>query len=138
MFLPRSIFCLAVFVGSLCMTLPVQAEVVDIDNKTLHELLKQGVPVIDVRRAEEWSQTGIVEGSHLMTFFDKHGRYDAARWLAELKATVDTEKPLILICHSGGRTSMISKWLVKELGTVYNVDRGIVHWIVEKYDTVAP
>ena len=124
--------------AGLLFVTPLRAELINIDNAALEELIDQGVPVIDVRRSEEWTATGIVKGSHLITFFDDKGRYDADQWLAQLKQTVDTDKPLILICHSGGRTSIIGKWLGKQLETVYNVDRGIVHWIVDKRETVAP
>lgn len=134
-FVTVSLIC---FLAVVLFVTPLRAELIPVDNAAFQELLDQGVPVVDVRRAEEWTATGIVEGSHLMTFFDEQGRYDADQWLAQLKRTVDIDKPLILICHSGGRTSIIGKWLGKQLDAVYNVERGIVHWIVDNRETVAP
>jgi len=117
---------------------PVRAEMIDIDNQQLRELLAKGVPLIDVRRAEEWRQTGVVENSELLTFFDDKGRYDAAKWLGELSSRINTEEPVILICQVGGRTSIVGKWLGKQMATVYNVEKGIVGWMKEGNETVAP
>ena len=126
-----------VLIAGLTVT-SLHAEVIDIDSPRLQELIQQGVVVIDVRRAEEWSATGIIEGSELMTFFDAQGRYDAVQWLDEVKKQVDTEAPVILICHSGVRSSIISKWLGKQIDTVYNVKDGIVAWKKDQRPTVAP
>jgi len=126
-----------VLIAGLTVT-SLHAEVIDIDSPRLQELIEQGVVVIDVRRAEEWSATGIIEGSELMTFFDAQGRYDAVQWLDEVKKQVDTEAPVILICHSGVRSSIISKWLGKQIDTVYNVKDGIVAWKKDQRPTVAP
>ena len=46
----------------------------NIDNQQLRTLQAQGIPVYDIRRADEWKQTGIVEGSHKLTFVDDNGR----------------------------------------------------------------
>lgn len=117
--------------------LPARAELIDIDSGKLQELIEQGVPVIDVRRADEWFTTGVIENSMLQTFFDKQGGYDAPAWFNVLDENIDTSKPLILICHSGARSSIIGKWLGKQLETVYNVESGIVKWIAEKRPVVA-
>ena len=45
-----------------------------VDNSELKTLIAQGVPVYDVRRAEEWRATGVVEGSHTLTYVDAAGR----------------------------------------------------------------
>ena len=114
------------------------ADMIDIDNQKLKQLMGQGVPVIDVRRAEEWSNTGVIEGSHLITFFDKAGSYDAEKWKTTLSSRIDTKEPVILICHSGVRTSIIGKWLSEQVETVYNVDEGIVSWLKDGNGTVKP
>jgi len=114
------------------------ADMIDIDNQKLKALIEQGVPVVDVRRAEEWDATGVIEGSHLLTFFDKAGRYDAEKWKSTLSSKIDTNEPVILICHAGVRTSIIGKWLSRQVETVYNVDKGIVSWLKEGNGTVPP
>lgn len=129
-----SLFFLLVFMQ------PVQADVNHIDNVTLKSMLDAGVPIIDVRRPEEWRQTGIVEGSHLMTFFDKQGRYDAAGWLQKLEKIASTNEPFILICRTGNRTGTISNFLDKQLSytRVFNVKKGITDWIKKGHPTVKP
>jgi len=56
------------------------AELIHITDEKLLALIDAGTPVIDVRRADEWKKTGVIEDSHLLTFFDKRGRYDAPAW----------------------------------------------------------
>ena len=46
----------------------------NLNNEQLKTLLKQGTPIYDIRRPEEWRQTGVVEGSQLLTFVDNGGR----------------------------------------------------------------
>ncbi len=114
------------------------ADLVDIDNQKLKTLMEQGVPVIDLRRAEEWDKTGVIDGSHLITFFDKAGRYDAEKWKNTLSGKINIDEPVILICHSGVRTSIVGKWLSEQMDTVYNVEEGIVSWLKDGNGTVPP
>lgn len=61
------------------------------------ELLQQGAAIIDVRRPEEWQLTGIVAGSHLLTFFDEYGGCQPEEWLRQLDQLVPVEQSLLLI-----------------------------------------
>ncbi len=110
------------------------AKPIQINNEQLAELMAQGVPVVDIRTAPEWRETGVVPGSILLTFFDERGHYDAAQWLKDLNAQLDSQKPFILICRSGNRTGMISQFLSNKVGlpTVYNVEKGIRPWLAER------
>ena len=58
---------------------------VDIGNDELEALLAQGVPIVDIRTAPEWGQTGVVRGSYLLTFFDAYGQYDAKGFLRDIE-----------------------------------------------------
>jgi rhodanese-related sulfurtransferase len=118
----------AIFTALLAFNL--HAEVTQINNQTLDKMRAEGVPIIDVRRAEEWQQTGIVENSHLLTFFNKKGQYNLNKWLESLDKIVKKDEPLILICRTGNRTGTISNALDKQLGysKVYNVQKGITDW----------
>lgn len=118
----------------------IQAEIVNIDNKQLQELLAKQVPLIDIRTAPEWTETGIVEGSHMLTFFDAQGNYDARSWLAQLAPIAGKEDPVILICRTGRRTGIISKFMDEQVGygTIYNVTSGIRSWIDKGNPTVSP
>ena len=53
----------------------LQAEVVNIGNAELRELVDSGIPIVDVRRPDEWESTGVIDQSELLTFFDKKGAY---------------------------------------------------------------
>lgn len=107
-----------------------RAELVDIDNAGLARLLAAGVPVIDIRTAPEWSETGIVPGSHPLTFFDERGRASPRDWLAKARAVAKPGAPVILICRSGSRTRRVGDFLVREAGygKVYHVRDGILAW----------
>lgn len=119
---------------------PVHAQVSNIDNMELQQLISEGVPVIDVRRPEEWKQTGVVEGSHLLTFFDKNGRYDVNKWMADFSRIAGPDDPVVLICRTGNRTGTISRFLDQRLNynKVSNVTKGITHWIKQGNPTVNP
>jgi rhodanese-related sulfurtransferase len=125
---------------TLLVSGPLYAQVSNIDNDELKRLIAQDVPVIDVRRPEEWAQTGVVDGSHLLTFFDKQGRYDLDKWIAEFSRIAGPDDPFVLICRTGNRTGTISKFLHQQLGyqKVNNVGKGITHWIRQGNPTVKP
>ena len=120
------------------MPIWLYAEVVQIDNSELRALMQDGVPLIDVRTAPEWKETGIIEGSHLITFFDEYGRYDLPKWTESLHQVVDRDQPFALICAVGSRTNAITHHLSGKMGykKVYNVKKGILHWIEENKPTV--
>jgi len=105
----------------------------NIDNAKLDEFVKSGVTVIDIRRQEEWRQTGIVKDSKTITFFDHTGRINP-NFVPEFSAITSPEKPVVLICRTGNRTQAASQAIAQQLGykEVYNVTHGITGWIAEK------
>ncbi|TVO58766.1 rhodanese-like domain-containing protein [Denitromonas halophila] len=107
------------------------ADTVNIDDATLERLRADGVPVVDIRTAPEWQQTGIVPGSHLLTFFDKRGEAEPEAWLARLQAIAKPGQPVVLICRSGNRSTVVSRFLTENAGytKVYNVEAGIRGWV---------
>lgn len=119
---------------------PASAEVSNIGDAELAKLINEGVPVIDIRRVEEWQQTGVVKDSHLITFFDKKGNYDVQTWLEKLAPIASTDEPFILICRTGNRTGTVGNFLDKRLGysKVYNVEKGITDWIAKGKPVVKP
>ncbi|MFT5893676.1 MAG: rhodanese-related sulfurtransferase [bacterium] len=118
---------------TIVLGLPAQvvADVMEVDNPTLQGLQAQGVTIIDIRRPDEWSNTGIIEGSHGITFFDAKGRYDVNAWLAELSELIRPDQPFVLICARGVRSSKLAGLLDKQLGysAVHNVTDGILEWL---------
>jgi len=101
----------------------------NIDNAQLKSLLEQGTPLYDVRRPEEWRQTGIVEGSRTLTFVDAAGRLNP-EFLPRFTAEVDKNAPVVVICRTGSRTSSLARELA-DMGysRIYNVRDGITRWI---------
>ncbi len=126
----RLLFLLALL--GVFFTPLVHAEVVELDNRGLQKLLDAGVTIVDIRRPDEWRQTGIVPGSRLVTFFhDKEYKvFDIRAWLAAFDEVAQKGRPVILICRTGNRTQAVSK-LASQQGysTVYNVTGGIAGWI---------
>ena len=117
------------------------AEVQQLDNGALQRAIAEGrATVVDIRREDEWLQTGIIEGSHLLTFFDGEGKYDADAWLGQLREVVGPTEPVILICRTGNRTRAVSDFLDQQAGQaqVYNVTSGITKWISEGNPVVSP
>jgi rhodanese-related sulfurtransferase len=100
------------------------------DNDQLKALLAQGVPIYDIRRPEEWRETGVVEGSRKLTFVDAGGRPNP-EFLPRFTAEVGKDDPVVLICRTGSRTDKLARELMEEQGytQVYNVRHGITGWI---------
>lgn len=115
------------------------ADVTEVDNSSLQSLQAQGMTIIDVRRPDEWSDTGIIEGSHGITFFDAKGRYDVNAWISELSELVKPDEPFVLICARGVRSSKIAELLDKRLGysAVHNVTDGILNWLKQGQPVVS-
>ena len=108
----------------------------NIDNAQLKTLLQQGTPLYDVRRADEWRQTGVVEGSRKLTYVDASGR-ENPEFLRNFVAEVDKNEPVILICRTGNRTNALGYELAKQGYTkIFNVRDGITRWIGENQPTV--
>ena len=116
------------------------SDVIEIGNIELKSLLQKKIPLIDIRRKDEWKSTGIVENSILMTFFDKNGKANTNKWLKELNKIANKNDPVILICRTGRRTGIISKFLSEKVGyrLIYDVTDGITDWIKKGNTVVNP
>lgn len=106
----------------------------NVDNAGLKDLIARGVPVIDIRTAGEWQETGVIPASHRITYFDDSGRVNP-RFMERFERLVsDKTKPVALVCRSGNRSSVLGRSLAKDLGytQVYNLKEGIRDWIRER------
>ena len=89
----------------------LRAEVTKVDVATLEQLREAGVPVIDIRTPEEWNHTGVIDGSHLLTFADAGGRYDIDEWASRLAAIVAPRNPSPSPAEAeGGAASQAASW----------------------------
>ena len=107
------------------------AEVGNISNKEMKTMMDQNIPIIDIRRPDEWKSTGVIQGSHKMTFFDARGNYNMDKWLAELDKIAGKNDAFILVCRSGNRTGQLANFLDKKLSYEkdYHLKQGIKNWI---------
>ncbi|MBF0124219.1 MAG: rhodanese-like domain-containing protein [Magnetococcales bacterium] len=111
----------------------------NIDNDGVRALQTQGVPMYDIRRPDEWRQTGIVAGSRLLTFVDQNGK-PMPDFFTRLTQEVNKEAPVILICRTGNRSDIVARHMMEKMGylKVYNVRRGIMGWMDKGLPVVAP
>lgn len=107
----------------------------NVNNSEMENLLAKGTKIIDIRRPEEWKQTGVVKGSILLTAFDGRGQI-VPSFPRALEETVSKDEPFILICRTGNRTSAIALPLAEQLGYkhVINAAHGITSWIKEGHE----
>ncbi|AHE99430.1 FKBP-type peptidyl-prolyl cis-trans isomerase [Thioalkalivibrio paradoxus] len=107
----------------------------ELDSEGLAAMIARGVKVVDIRRPEEWRQTGVVEGSHLLTAFDGFGRLES-EFISEFQKLVAKDEPVALICRTGSRTAVLAHALAEQLHfeQIYNVTDGITRWIAEGRD----
>lgn len=106
----------------------------NVDNVGLEQAIDRGVPLIDIRRPEEWRGTGVVEGSKLLTFVDGSGRVTPG-FLETLTQHFPKDQPVALICRTGNRTDVLARHMVEQLGytQVVNVRDGITRWIADGF-----
>lgn len=103
----------------------------DITPAELKKLQSEGAVLIDIRTPMEWRQTGVVPGSHLLTFFDDYGNYDIEKFMQEFtKLVPTTDTPFILICRTGSRTATVGNFLANQMGysNAMHLAGGIFAW----------
>lgn len=116
----------------LLQNTPSAATVGDLIDDQLIDMAAGGVPLIDIRRAFEWEETGVIAGSHLITFFDERNKYDLDSWLTAFDKVADRDKPFILICRQGIRTRKLGRFLDgrQDFRDVHHLQLGIAGWIL--------
>ena len=128
-------------------TLVFEIELLDVSTPvtlgqaTAEDLLKaqsDGVVVIDIRREEEWQDTGIIDGSAAVTAFTETGQVhpEFLTKFQELAPTPDT--PVMLYCRTGNRTTSLGNALIDQLGfsDVSHLSTGIEGWLADGRETV--
>lgn len=123
------------FAAGLLVTLTACNETpyTNLDNDELQGLIAQGIPLYDIRRPDEWRQTGVVKGSKRLTFVDGRGAL-SPQFFPSFSRQIDKDDPVILICRTGNRSDVLARHLIEKLGytKVYNVRHGISRWVSEK------
>ena len=94
----------------------------------------KNMKIIDIRTPGEWIETGIVEGSHTIMFFNEQGGFDVPKFLAELDKVVKKDEQFAIICRTGSRTYEVGKFLGHQAGyNVINMAGGIEKMMTEGY-----
>lgn len=116
---------------NLLLNTPSEAVVGNLSNEEMVAQVSAGIPVIDIRRNYEWEETGVIKGSHLLTFFDERDEYDLEAWLEQFDKVAVRDQPFILVCRMGVRTAKLGRYLNgrKDFGTVLHLHQGITGWI---------
>lgn len=100
-----------------------------IENADLKALIDRGVTVIDIRRPDEWAQTGTVPGAKRLTAFDGRGQF-VPSFPDEVGKLVAHDQEVVLICRTGNRSLALARAMADQAGytRVYNHETGIVGW----------
>ena len=83
------------------------AEIFEVNNEKIKMLMEIDVPLIDIRTEGEWYETGVINSSHLLTFFEKDGSYDFRKWMIKVADIANENGPVIIICRSGRRSRIV-------------------------------
>ena len=94
--------------------------------------------IVDIRREEEWKETGIIEGSLTITAFEKSGGLHRDFQKNFFSLINDKNTPVLLYCRTGNRTGRLGNALVNQLGfkNIIHLTDGIVQWKKQGLKTV--
>lgn len=113
---------------ALMLALPALAK--DLSPTELMTYQSSGVVIVDIRRNEEWRDTGIINGAKTITAFTKAGSLhpDFQEKFTELVSDQDT--PFVLYFRSGRRTGILRDALETSMGfkKAMHLSGGIVGW----------
>ena len=118
------------------VTMPITLR--DLSPNDFIDAQENGGIVIDIRREEEWKETGILQGSNTITAFTKNGNIhpDFPKKFFDLINDIDV--PILLYCRTGNRTGILGQALIDQVGqtNVSHLSEGIVGWKKQGYPTV--
>ena len=105
---------------------------ISLNTEELAKKMESRIKVIDIRREDEWTTTGVIPNAIQFTAFDKRGQFIAS-FPQQLKEYVSPDEEFALICRSGNRTARLVNWLANKGGypNAYNVLHGMNRWITE-------
>jgi rhodanese-related sulfurtransferase len=127
-------------------TLTFEVELLDtmippqLGQATSQELLdaqKNGTIIVDIRRPEEWVETGVIEGAELITAFTADGGLHPEFQPKFFALVQDPSTPIMLYCRTGNRTGMLGDALLNQVGltNISHLTDGIVGWSAAGFET---
>jgi rhodanese-related sulfurtransferase len=96
------------------------AEARDIDRAEARKLIDEGAQLVDVRADHEWEAGHISGATHL-----------PLAELAERAGEIDRERPVVLYCRGGNRSTMAAAALAEAGYDAAKLEEGIVGWAEE-------
>jgi rhodanese-related sulfurtransferase len=92
-------------------------EIREVTREEARELVKDGAQLLDVRADHEW-EMGRIEGA----------RHVPLAELSERVGEIDKERPVVLYCRGGNRSTMATEALAAEGYEAAKLSEGIVGW----------
>lgn len=125
---------LAAAAGAAWLTRPVAAGNLTLEALTGSQLASDpNTLLVDIRRPEEWKQTGVIEGALLVTYGS------AEDFLRTVNPKLASGQRLALICRSGNRTSRATQQIAGLVDVpVVDVQGGMLRVLKEGYRPVMP
>ncbi|HAY90071.1 MAG TPA: peptidylprolyl isomerase [Rhodobacteraceae bacterium] len=98
---------------------------------------KNGTIIVDIRRPEEWVETGVIEGAELITAFTADGGLHPEFQPKFFALVQDPSTPIMLYCRTGNRTGMLGDALLNQAGltNISHLTDGIVGWSAGGFET---
>jgi molybdopterin/thiamine biosynthesis adenylyltransferase/rhodanese-related sulfurtransferase len=109
----------------------IKSQIEEVDPSEVHELIDEGVAVVDVREAEEFAAAHIPGAKHVPRSY-LESRIEAA--------VPDRSTQVILYCASGNRSAYAARTLQEDLGYehVRSMTGGITLWKDRGYEVQVP
>jgi rhodanese-related sulfurtransferase len=92
-------------------------EIREVSREEAEKLIGDGAQLVDVRAGHEWEMGRIAGAAHL-----------PLAELAERIGEVDKERPVVLYCRGGNRSTMAADALAAEGYDAFKLSEGIVGW----------
>jgi rhodanese-related sulfurtransferase len=96
------------------------AEASEIDRAEARKLIEDGAQLVDVRADHEW-EAGRIEGATHLPLDE----------LAERAGEIDPDRPVVLYCRGGNRSTMAAAALAEAGYQAMKLEEGIVGWAEE-------
>lgn len=118
----------------LCVSAFAEFETININESIVNN---PNIQIFDIRTQNEWKQTGILKGADLVTYLNADGSVNP-NFVQEVKAKIDPNKKVAIICKSGARSKKASTLLDQNGIKVINLNGGMNAVINQKIPTIQP
>ena len=124
------IMALASFLGPLVWARESQPVGFELSSTELMKHQSDGVVIIDIRRNQEWRDTGILNGAKTITAFTKAGSLHPDFQMKLASVVPNSDTPFVLYCRSGRRSGILRDALEKNLGftKAMHLSDGVLGW----------